>query len=117
KTFPSLVEITALQPLDQVNVESDLVVDPYTGNLYTAYIPNAATNTIKLASSTDGGTTWNITTAYTGPVGTTARGVFPNIALDRGGNLHLVFTQSNATDHTNCHILLTSTANPSARSE
>src|SRR5438067_2498639 len=62
KTFPSLVEITALQPLDQVNVESNLVVDPYTGNLYTAYIPNAAVNTVKLASSTNGGTTWNITT-------------------------------------------------------
>ena len=114
KTFPSLVEITALQPLDQVNVESNLVVDPYNGNLYTSYIPNATPNVIKLASSTDGGSTWSITTAYTGPVGTTARGVFPNITLDRGGNLHLVFTQSNATDHTNCHVILTSTANPSA---
>ena len=114
KTFPSLVEITATTPLDQVNVESNLVVDPFNGNLYTTYIPNAAPNTIKLASSTDGGATWNITTAYTGPIGTTARGVFPNIALDRGGNLHVVFTQSNATDHTNCHVLLTSTSNPSA---
>ena len=116
KTFPSLVEITALQPLDQVNVESNLVVDSYNGNLYTTYIPNATPNVIKLASSTDGGSTWNITTAYTGPVGTTTRGVFPNVALDRGGNLHLVFTQSNAADHTNCHIMLTSTANPSAGS-
>ncbi|HST30816.1 MAG TPA: sialidase family protein [Chthoniobacterales bacterium] len=116
KTFPTLVEITALQPLDQVNVESNLVVDPYTGNLYTTYIPNAALNTIKLASSTDGGTTWNITTAYTGPAGTTARGVFPNIALDRGGNLHLIFTQSNASDNTNSHVWLTSSSNPSAAS-
>jgi hypothetical protein len=116
KTFPSLVEITALQPLDQVNVESNLVIDPYNGNLYTTYIPNAAMNTIKLASSTDGGTTWNITTAYTGPLGTTNRGVFPNIALDRGGNLHLVFTRSDAVGHTNCHVLLTSTSNPSAAS-
>lgn len=116
KTFPSLTEITALQPLDQVNVESNLVVDPYNGNLYTTYIPNAAMNTIKLASSIDGGTTWNITTAYTGPVGTTNRGVFPNIALDRGGNLHLVFTRSDAVGHTNCHVLLTSTSNPSAAS-
>jgi hypothetical protein len=116
KTFPSLVEITALQPLDQVNVESNLVVDPFNGNLYTSYIPNAAPNTIKLASSTDGGATWNITTAYTGPAGTTARGVFPNLALDRGGNLHLVFTKSDAVGHTNCHVFLTSTTNPSAAS-
>jgi hypothetical protein len=116
KTFPSLTEITALQPLDQVNVESNLVLDPYNGNLYTAYIPNAAVNTVKLASSTDGGTTWNITTAYTGPAGTTARGVFPNLAIDRGGNLHLVFTKSDAVGHTNSHIFLTSTSNPSAAS-
>jgi hypothetical protein len=114
KTFPSLIEITATVPLDQVNVESNLVADPYTGNLYTAYIPNAAKNVIKFASSTDGGTTWKITTAFTGPIGTTNRGVFPNLALDRGGNLHMVFTNSNATDHTNCHVFLTSTANPSA---
>src|SRR2546421_537235 len=114
KTFPSLVEITALQPLDQVNVESNLVVDPFNGNLYTAYIPNAALNTIKLASSTDGGTTWNITTAYTGPVGSTARGVFPNLAIDRGGNLHMVFTKSdNNATHTYCNVFLMSTANPS----
>src|SRR4029077_10861616 len=59
---------------------------------------------------------WTITTAYTGPIGTTARGVFPNLALDRGGNLHLVFAQSNAADNSNCHIFLTSTANPSAAS-
>jgi hypothetical protein len=114
KTFPNLTEITTTTPLDQVNVESNLVVDPYTGNLYTAYIPNAALNTIKLASSTNGGTTWNITTAYTGPAGSTARGVFPNLAIDRGGNLHLVFTKSDAVGHTNSHIFLTSTANPSA---
>jgi hypothetical protein len=116
KTFPSLTEITATTPLDQVNVESNLVVDPFNGNLYTAYIPNAALNTIKLASSTDGGSTWNITTAYTGPAGTTNRGVFPNLAIDRGGNLHLVFTKSDAAGNTNCHVFLTSTANPSAAS-
>src|SRR5207248_2707587 len=114
KTFPSLVEITALQPLDQVNVESNLVVDPFSGNLYTAYIPNGALNTIKFASSTDGGTTWHITTAYTGAVGTTDRGVFPNLAIDRGGNVHMVFTISNSADHTHCHHYLTSTANPAA---
>ena len=115
KTFPSLVEITAATPLDTVNVESNLVVDPYNGNLYAAYIPNAALNVINLASSTDGGATWNITTAYTGPTGTTNRGVFPILALDRGGNLHLAFTNSTpTTPRTNCHVYLTSTANPAA---
>jgi hypothetical protein len=116
----SLVEITATTPLDQVNVESNLVVDPYNGNLYTAYIPNATKNVIKLASSTDGGMTWNITTAFTGPVGTTNRGVFPNLAVDRGGNLHMVFTNSIPANspgnpnpfRINAHVFLTSTANP-----
>ena len=114
KTFPSLVEITATTPLDEVNVESNLVVDPYKGNLYTAYIPNAAPNTIKFASSTNGGATWTITTAYTAPAGTTNRGVFPILAVDRGGNVHMVFTNSSATEHTSCHVFLRSTANPSA---
>jgi hypothetical protein len=118
KTFPTLVEITAATPLDTVNVESNLVVDPYTGNLYTAFIPNAALNVIKLASSTDGGATWNITTAYTAPAGTTNRGVFPILAIDKGGNLHLVFTNSTPAGalpyRTNSHVYLTSTADPSA---
>jgi dockerin type I repeat protein len=119
KTFPSLVEITAPSPLDTVNVASNLVVDQYNGNLYTAYIPNGALNVIKLASSTDGGTTWNITTAYTGPAGTTNRGVFPILAVDKGGNLHVVFTNSRPPDvttpyRTNSHVYLMSTANPGA---
>jgi hypothetical protein len=116
KTFPTLTEITSTTPLDQVNVSSNLVVDQYNGNIYAAYIPNGALNTIKLASSTDGGATWRITTAYTGPAGTTNRGVFPILAVDRGGNLHLAFTKSDAVGHTNCHVFLTSTANPSAAS-
>lgn len=111
----NVTEITPATPLDQSNVQGNLVVDQYNGNLYTSFIPNGAVNTINLASSTDGGATWNITTAYgPGPAGTTNRGIFPNLTLDRGGNLHLVFTQSNATDHTNSHIFLTSTANPAA---
>ena len=116
KTFPSLVEITATTPLDTVNVEGNLVVDPYNGNLYTAYIPNGSPNVIKFAHSTDGGATWVITDAYTGVAGTTNRGVFPIVAVDRGGNVHLVFTNSAAAGHTNCHVLMTSTANPSTAS-
>ena len=116
KTFGAPVEITAVTALDTVNVEGNLVVDPYTGNVYTTYIPLGSNNVIKLASSTDGGATWNVTTAYTGPAGTTNRGVFPIMAIDRGGNLHLTFTRSDAAGQTNCHVFLTSTANPSAAS-
>src|ERR1700726_2187205 len=93
KTYGAPVQVngTSVPPaLNSVNVEGNLVVDPYNGNFYTCFIPASSANVIALASSTDGGTTWNVTTAYTGPAGTTARGVFPIMALDRGGNLHLV---------------------------
>src|SRR6266851_3341583 len=114
KTFSAPVEITATTPLDTVNVEGNLVVDPYNGNLYTTYIPNASVNVIKFARSSDGGATWVISDAFTAPAGTTNRGVFPILAVDRGGNVHLVFANSNAADHTNCHVFLTSTGNPGA---
>jgi hypothetical protein len=115
KTFGPPVEITAVTALDTVNVEGNMVVDPYTGNFYTSYIPNGQNNVIRLASSTDGGTTWNVTTAYTAPTGSTNRGVFPIMTIDRGGNLHLVFTRSDDNaSHTHCHVFLMSTANPSA---
>lgn len=117
KTFGPLVEITATASLDSVNVEGNLVVDPYTGNFYTTYIPLNQNNVIRFASSTDGGMTWNISTAYTGPAGTTNRGVFPIMSVDRGGNVHLVFTRSDDTaSNTNCHIFLMSTANATAGS-
>lgn len=114
KTFGTPVPITPVGALDTVNVEGNLVVDPYTGNLYTAYLLNASLNQIQVARSTDGGATWTSTTAYTGPAGTDNRGVFPILAVDRGGNLHLVFTRVEADRH--CHVYLTSTANPSAAS-
>ncbi len=115
KTFSTPAQIVGgPNSLNAVNVEGNLVVDPYNGNLYTAFIPNPGDNIINLAASTDGGTTWRITTAYTGPGGTTNRGVFPILAVDRGGNLHLAFTKSKANDQTNCHVFLTSTSNPAA---
>jgi hypothetical protein len=114
KTFTPASEITVPTTLDTVNVQGNMVVDQYTGYIYTSYIPNGADNVIKVARSTDGGGSWSLITAYTGPLGTTNRGVFPILAVDRGGNLHLAFTKSDATGHTNCHIFLTSTANPTA---
>lgn len=115
KTFGPPVEITSSTAFNETNVQGNLVADQYTGNFFTCFIPSDQLNVIKLASSTDGGMTWNITTAYTGPVGTTNRGVFPIISMDRGGNLHMVFSRSNdTTNHENCHVFLISTANPAA---
>jgi hypothetical protein len=96
--------------------QGNMVVDQYNGNVYLTFIPNGANNQIYLARSTDGGATWSLTLAYDGPANTTNIGVFPILAVDRGGNLHLAFTNSNATSHANCHVILTSTANPAAAS-
>ncbi|MEY2485888.1 MAG: hypothetical protein QOH39_1536 [Verrucomicrobiota bacterium] len=112
KTFSAPTPITSPTALDSVNVEGNLVADPYTGNLYTAYLLNASLNAIQVARSTDGGATWSTMTAYTGPAGTNNRGVFPIVAVDRGGNLHLVFTRVEASGA--CHIWMTSSANPAA---
>src|SRR4029077_17184996 len=108
--------ITTVGQTNLVDLEGNLVVDKYTGNLYTAYLPNGSDNVINIARSLDGGTTWSVVTAYTGPAGPTNRGVFPILAVDRGGKLHLSFTKSDASGHTNCHIFLTSSSNPGAAS-
>src|SRR5947207_4675286 len=78
------------------STEGNLVVDPYNGNLYTTTIPSTATNQIHLIKSTDGGVTWTESTAYTAPAGANPAHKFTVLAIDRGGNLHLVFGQSNA---------------------
>jgi hypothetical protein len=95
------------------STEGNLVVDPYNGNLYTTTIPSTATNQIHLLKSTDGGATWTETTAYTAAAGADPGHKFTVLALDRGGNLHLVFSESNAAK-TSYHVYLTSTSNPSA---
>ena len=90
------------------STEGNLVVDPYNGNLYTTTIPANALNQIHLLKSTDGGATWAESTAYTGPIGTNPAHKFTILAVDRGGNIHLVFSQSNVDG--SYHIYLTSSA-------
>src|SRR2546430_1129457 len=78
------------------STEGNLVVDPYNGNLYTTTIPSSATREIHLLKSTNGGATWQESTAYTAPIGANPAHKFTILAVDRGGNLHLVFSQSNS---------------------
>ena len=93
------------------STEGNLVVDPYNGNLYTTTIPSNATNQIHLLKSTDGGATWVESTAYTAPGGADPAHKFTILAIDRGGNLHLVFGQSNAGSY---HVYLMSSTNQGA---
>ena len=91
------------------STEGNLVVDPYNGNLYTTTIPSNALTDIHLLKSTDGGATWTETTAYAGPAGSDPGHKFTILAIDRGGNLHLVFGRSNSGG--GYHVYLTSSAN------
>lgn len=105
KTFSPPVLLTSAD-----STEGNLVVDPYNGNLYTTFIPSSAPNRIDLLKSTDGGVTWTTKTGiYTGPADSNPGHKFTILAVDRGGNVHLVFSSSNA-DGTNCHVYLTSSA-------
>ena len=89
-SFPQVAEVTkpvlGVQPGDQGN----MVVDQSNGNVYMVFI-GAYPNQVYLAKSTDGGLNWLLKLIYQSPSGTSLQHVFPAIAIDRGGNLHVVF--------------------------
>ena len=90
KTFPLVTEVTkpifGVQPGDQGN----MVVDQRNGNVYMVFI-GAYPNQVYLAKSVDGGQNWILKLIYQSASGTSLQHVFPAIAVDRGGNLHVVF--------------------------
>jgi hypothetical protein len=89
-SFPQVAEVTkpvlGVQPGDQGN----MVVDQSNGNVYMVFI-GAYPNQVYLAKSSDGGLNWLLKLIYQSPSGTSLQHVFPAIAIDRGGNLHVVF--------------------------
>ncbi|MEY2546245.1 MAG: hypothetical protein QOG48_1362 [Verrucomicrobiota bacterium] len=114
-TFPATNEVTARR-------EGNLVVDPYTGNLYTSFRPQELNGHTRaelwFLKSTDGGSTWALTKAYQGPTGSDIGNIFPVMAVDRGGNIHLAFSQcdfdSGTANSSNCQVLLMSSADQGA---
>jgi hypothetical protein len=101
-----------ITPLGSISREDNMAVDQYNGNIYTTVIPAGALNEVDLVKSTNGGSTWTQTPAYIGPAGTSVANAFPIIAVDRGGNVHVVFTRSNgSTNRTNAHVFLISSGN------
>ena len=112
KTFSGPMMLTGVSSLSR---ENNLVVDQYNGNIYTTYEPAGNVGQIILLKSTDGGATWTSSVAYTGPAGTSVENAFPILAVDKGGNLHLVFTRSNGTSaRTDAHVFLTSSTDQGA---
>jgi hypothetical protein len=90
RTFSQVAEVTkpvlGVQPGDQGN----MVVDQSNGNVYMVFI-GAYPNQVYVAKSTDGGLNWLLKLIYQSPSGTSLQHVFPAMAIDRGGNLHVVF--------------------------
>ena len=106
---------TMLIPLQTLSRENNVAVDQYNGNFYTTYTPSGSPNQLNLIKSTDGGATFTTITAYTGPGGTSIENAFPIIAVDRGGNIHVVFTRSTGTtNRTNAHVFLISSPDAGA---
>lgn len=90
KTFTQLSEVTkpllGVQPGDEGNI----LADPASGNVYLVFM-GVSPNQVYMAKSTDGGQTWTLKLVYQAPLGVSLQHVFPAIALDRGGGLHVVF--------------------------
>ncbi|MDE3058347.1 MAG: T9SS type A sorting domain-containing protein, partial [Bacteroidota bacterium] len=97
-TFPQSTEATlpefGVQPDDQGNI----AVDQNNGNVYTVFIGHPG-NSVYVARSTDRGKSFTLLLVHQGPVGASYQNVFPIIAVDRGSNLHVVYS-----DGTNVYL-------------
>ena len=108
KTFGPPVQVYDLTSSVFSDLQGNLVVDQYNGNLYGSFIPFGAHNQIYLFRSTDGGASFTLKQAYNGPGGTDNGQVFPSLAVDRGGNIHIAFSRCNTAGHTSCQIYMVS---------
>jgi hypothetical protein len=115
QTFSAPTMLTGVGSLSR---ENNVAVDQYNGNIYTTFTPSGSPNQLKLLKSTDGGTTWTTSTIITWPAGTSVENSFPITAVDKGGNVHVVFAKSTNTGpspaRTNCHVYLMSSTDQGA---
>ncbi len=107
KTFGAPVQ--TYSPLSTVlsDVQGNMAVDQYNGNVYMCFVPVGASNQVYIVRSTDGGATFTQKKAVDGPAGTSNVHVFPTMAVDRGGNVHIAYSRCN-TGNTSCQIYLAS---------
>ena len=92
-TFTQISEVTRPELGVQPGVQGNIAVDQSNGYVYTVFCSADAT-AIYLARSTDGGQTWILKLAYQGVPGVSLQNIFPTLAVDSGGNLHIAFSDS-----------------------
>ena len=89
-TWPQIATVTTpsmgVQPGDQGNIE----VDP-SGNVYTVFFSTDG-KSLYISRSSDGGKTWILKLVYTAT--SSLVNVFPSLAIDKAGNLYIVYSDS-----------------------
>ncbi|MBZ5559247.1 MAG: glycoside hydrolase [Acidobacteriia bacterium] len=105
-TFPQIVEVTTPEFGVQPGLQGNIEVDPNTGTVYNAFV-GAQENQLYLARSTDGGRTFILKLILQAASGTSLGNVFPSLGIDRGGNLHVAYSDGR-------NIFLTSSADGGA---
>jgi subtilisin family serine protease len=90
-TFPQVTEVTKPELGVQAEFQGNIAIDPRNGNLYTVFIGHPG-NYVYVARSTDGGNSFVLRLVKSGSQTESYANVFPIIAVDRGGNLHVVYS-------------------------
>jgi len=90
-TFPQVTEATTPEFGVQPDVQGNITVDQINGSVYTVFVAHPG-NTVYIASSSNGGVSFSLKLVHQGPSGLSLGNVFPTIAVDRGSNLHVVYS-------------------------
>ena len=94
-TFPQITEVTTPEFGVVPEFQGNIAVDPRNGYIYTVFIGHPG-NAVYVARSTNGGSSFILKPVHQSAEGASYANVFPIIAVDRGGNLHVVY--SNGTN-------------------
>jgi hypothetical protein len=97
-TFPQVTEVTTPVLGVQPGFQGNIAVDQHNGNVYTVFAGHLS-NELYVARSTDGGAHFTLKLVFAAPTGTSIANIFPILAVDRGSNVHVVFS-----DGTNVYL-------------
>jgi hypothetical protein len=90
-TFPQITQVTTPEGGVEPGSQGNLVVDPANGDLYNVFFDRTGSR-VYLARSADGGVTFDLKLIHQGAVGVSLAHVYPSIAVDAAGHLHVVFS-------------------------